>query len=99
METVGKLTRLQSLDLDYTRVSDAGFAKLSGLTALVSLQLDDADLTDAGVTHVAALRNLKQLDLYHTLVTEKGFAQLKTALPSCEIHYERDSTRRERRSS
>ena len=55
-------------------------------------------LTDAGVRAVAALGNLTELDLYHTLVTDKGFEQLKAALPKCRIHYERDSARRERRS-
>jgi hypothetical protein len=44
------------------------------------------------------LRALKDLDLYHTLVSEKGFEQLKTLLPGCRIQYDRDSTRRERRS-
>ena len=52
----------------------------------------------AGVIHLTGLRSLRQLDLYHTLVSEKGFQQLKTALPECQMHYERDSARRERRS-
>ena len=95
---MGKLPLLESLDLDHTKVSDAGIAKLTGLTRLVNLELDSVDLTDAGVTHLAALRSLRQLDLYHTLVSEKGFEQLKTALPDCRIQYDRDSTRRERRS-
>ena len=56
------------------------------------------DLTDAGVARLAEIRSLRQLDLYHTLVTDKGFEQLKSALPLCQIHYERDSAKRERRS-
>ena len=56
------------------------------------------DLTDAGVAHLGGLRGLKELDLYHTLVSEKGFEQLKALLPGCRIQYDRDSTRRERRS-
>ena len=62
------------------------------------LTLDSVDLTDAGAAHLAEIRSLRQLDLYHTLVTDKGFERLKTALPGCQIHYERDSAKRERRS-
>jgi hypothetical protein len=98
MTTIGRLVNLESLDLNYTAVGDAGVAKLSPLSKLTDLSLDSVELTDAGVATVAALRGLKQLDLYHTLVSEKGFEQLKTALPECDIHYERDSARRERRS-
>jgi len=98
MTTVGRLVNLESLDLTYTHVSDAERAKLAPLTKLVDLKLDSVDLTDAGIATVAALRSLKQLDLYHTLVTEKGYEKLKAALPNCEINYERDSARRERRS-
>ena len=64
------------------------------MTKLTELLLDTVELTDAGVAHVAALKNLRQLDLYHTLVTDKGFQQLKRALPDCVIHYSRDSARR-----
>jgi Leucine-rich repeat (LRR) protein len=98
MDAVGKLVSLESLDLDYTQVGDAGVAKLAGLTKLVNLELDSVDLTDAGVSHLTGLRSLRQLDLYHTLISEKGFQQLKNALPNCQMHYERDSAKRERRS-
>jgi hypothetical protein len=46
--------------------------------------LDKSDL--------ASMRALKSLNLYHTLVTEKGLARLKTALPDCGIVFDRDST-------
>jgi hypothetical protein len=35
--------------------------------------------------------NLRVLNIYHTLITEKGLAQLKAALPSCSIIFDRDS--------
>ena len=53
METVGRLADLESLDLDHTKVSDAGIAKLAGLTRLTDLELDSVELTDAGVAHLA----------------------------------------------
>ncbi|PYR40736.1 MAG: hypothetical protein DMF93_10265, partial [Acidobacteria bacterium] len=75
-----------------------GLARLSGLTKLTDLALDSVDLTDAGVAALAGIKSLRELDLYHTLVTDKGYEQLKQALPGCRIHYERDSAKRERRS-
>ena len=52
----------------------------------------------AFVAPLSALRALRQLDLYHTLMTEKAVEQLKSVLPGCQIQYDRDSTKRERRS-
>jgi hypothetical protein len=75
-------------------VGDAGIASLKALTKLTELLLDTVELTDAGLAHIIAFSNLRQLDLYHTLVTDKGFQQLKQALPDCVIHYSRDSARR-----
>jgi Leucine-rich repeat (LRR) protein len=98
MDAIGKLASLESLDIDHTRITDAGLAKLAGLTKLTALTLDSVDLTDAGVAHLAGIGSLRELDLYHTLVTDKGFEQLQKALPNCRIHYERDSAKRERRS-
>jgi hypothetical protein len=95
---VAKLASLESLNLEHTKVTDPGFAKLTGLAKLATLELDSVDLTDAAIAHLGGLRALKDLDLYHTLVTEKGYEQLKTLLPACRIQYDRDSTRRERRS-
>ena len=45
------------------------------------------------------MKNLKYLNLYHTLVTDKGYQTLKTALPSCEIVYDRESSLPTRRRS
>ena len=48
-----------------------------------------AKVTDAGVDDLASMRALKSLNLYHTLLTEKGLARLKTALPDCGIVFDR----------
>jgi hypothetical protein len=50
-----------------------------------------AKITDAGVENLKSMSGLKVLNLYHTLVTEKGLAQLKAALPGCGITFDRDS--------
>ena len=45
------------------------------------------------------MTGLKSLNLYHTLVTEKAMQELKSALPSCEIVFDRDSALPNRRSA
>jgi hypothetical protein len=45
------------------------------------------------------MTNLKLLNLYHTRVTEKGYEQLKAALPNCQITFDRDSSLPNRRRS
>ena len=45
-----------------------------------------------------SIAGLKSLNLYHTLMTERGLQELKTALPTCEIVFDRDSALPNRRS-
>ena len=49
MAIIGTLANLESLNVGYTTVGDAGLAHLSGLTKLTELLLDTVELTDAGV--------------------------------------------------
>ena len=53
------LTNLESLNLSFTVVTDAGLKKLSGLSFLKSLNLDARQITDAGL---AALTSNDCLD-------------------------------------
>jgi hypothetical protein len=45
------------------------------------------------------MRNLRLLNLYHTLITDKGYNQLKAALPNCKIVWDRESALTNRRGS
>jgi hypothetical protein len=60
--------------------------------------MDATGVTDKGVQVLKTMGSLKTLNLYHTLVTEKGMQELKTALPSCDIVFDRDSAMPNRRS-
>ena len=93
------MSNLKKLNLDYTPMSDAGLAHLSGLTNLEELWLNSTDITDAGLAHLKKLSKLKLLDLYHTLVTPKGLDDLKTSLPGCKMVWEHDSSFERRRKS
>ena len=62
------------------------------------LSLDSTGVTDKGAPVLKSMAGLKSLNLYHTLVTEKGLQELKSALPTCEIVFDRDSALPNRRS-
>ena len=49
------LASLSFLDLDGTRVSDAGLAHLQGLTKLSRLNLGGTRVSDAGLVHLEKL--------------------------------------------
>jgi Leucine-rich repeat (LRR) protein len=98
MEWVAQLPRLESLSLEYTPVTDTGFAKLAALTSLSELHLDHTEITDASVKGLTSLRNLKYVDVYHTSISEQGFNSLHKALPACRINWSLDAARRERRT-
>ena len=54
---------LGSLDLDGTKVTDAGLAHLVGLKKLCIADLNDTRVTDAGLAHLAGLKELRSLNL------------------------------------
>jgi internalin A len=98
MAWVATMPHLQSLSLEYTAVTDAGFAKLAGLADLRELRLDHVSLTDASIKVLTGLTKLNYMDLYHTEFTQQGYESLKKSLQGCDINWNKDSTRRERRT-
>ena len=62
-----------------------GLVHLKGLTNLKGLVLADTQITDAGLVHLAGLTKLGNLDLSFSQVTRAGIAELKKALPKCNI--------------
>ena len=55
------LTNLSTLDLDGTRVGNAGFVYLRGLSKLSALDLNNTQVRDAGLTYLKGLANLSTL--------------------------------------
>ena len=47
--------------------------------------MSDIQITDAGLVHLKGLTGLQTLNLAGTKVTDAGVAELKKALPNCEI--------------
>jgi hypothetical protein len=80
------MTSLRSLRLDTTEISDEGLIHLKPLTSLEMLDLSFCDnITDAGLAHLAEMTRLRWLVFRATRVTDKGVAELRKALPKCEI--------------
>ena len=98
MGVVAGLGKLESLSLEYTAVGDAGFAKLAGLRGMRELRLDHTELTDASVAVALGMTELRYLDIYHTSISVAGHGRLRGALPRCDINFDADSARRERRT-
>jgi hypothetical protein len=99
MATIGRLTHLVDLNLDYTDVGDEGLEMLSGLSKLELLSLDSTNATDVAANRLSDFRQLKELNLYHTLLTEKGYLQVRAAVPECKIIWDPLSSDVKRRRS
>jgi hypothetical protein len=92
------LKNLSVVKLDYTSVDDKGLESLQSLPRVRELSLDSTNITDTGAALLKSMVSLQDLNLYHTLVTEAGMNELKSALPNCEITFDRDSALPNRRS-
>jgi uncharacterized membrane protein len=79
------LTGLQLLWLHDTQVSDAGLEHLKGLNAIKELDLSNTQVSDMGLKHLKEMRSLKRLWLINTHVSHDGVAELRAALPNCNI--------------
>jgi len=55
------------------------------LTNLKSLNLSQTKVADEGLEHLQGLAKLQTLYLRSTQVTDAGIAELKKALPKCQI--------------
>ena len=84
--TKADLEKVTRLGLVSTQITDAGLKELAKLKQLTVLHLAETQVTDAGLNDVAKMKQLKLLTLGRTKVTDAGVAQLKKALPKCDIY-------------
>jgi len=80
------LPYVRFLNLADTAISDSAVRHLTGLP-LQKLYLGGTKLTDKGALQLQELRELQLLELFLTQVTEAGVAELRRALPGCEIGF------------
>lgn len=84
MKHLSALTKLTSLGLCTTKITDAGLEHLTRLK-LTKLDLAATSITDAGVKHLIQLKGLAVLRLGDTRLTQTGFDAIRKALPKCKI--------------
>lgn len=68
--------RVKSVQLDFTKITDADLIQLGGLTRLERLNLNGTDVTDAGLHHLGGLTNLEVLRLALSKVGDAGLPSL-----------------------
>jgi internalin A len=84
---VGKLSRLEILDLDESAVTDAGLIHLKGLTRLKRLDLRAAKVTDAGLEHLKKLSGHPSIHLgwNKVRISDAALEELQKALPNAHV--------------
>ena len=85
LKELAHLKNLTTLILIDAKISDDGLKELASLSNLSRLDLAGTKVTDAGLRDLAPLKNLVTLRLVGTNVTEVGVAELRKALPKCDI--------------
>jgi hypothetical protein len=76
LRLIPQQTRVRSLVLDGTRITDAGLHHLRGMADLETLSLGGTNVTDAGAQTLGDLRSLQSLDLRRTKITNSAMAPL-----------------------
>lgn len=87
---LGHLETLRSLTIRRIPLSDAAWRHLTQLPHLESLDLEDIAIGEEGLRHLAKCRHLTYLRIappggIPSRLTETGLAELRQALPQCEI--------------
>jgi hypothetical protein len=75
------VTRLSTLNLGRSKVTDTGLAHVVQLTGLQRLDLSETKVTDAGIAQLASLSDLQVLLVEGTAVTDAGREKLLRARP------------------
>jgi hypothetical protein len=85
LRVLPKLKNLQRLHLERTAVTDAALAQVKLCTQLTYLNLYGTKVTDAGLRQLSGLSALAHLYVWQSAVTPAGIAELRKALPGCEV--------------
>ncbi|CAI5459701.1 unnamed protein product [Closterium sp. Yama58-4] len=85
LEGISRLANLRILVLDYTKITDAGVARLQELSGLTALSMTGcASVSSASMVHVGRMTSLQFLTLNASGVKEDGLQHL-TALTSLTV--------------
>jgi internalin A len=82
------LRDLTGIYLDASKVTDAGIPALKRLDALGELSLAQTSITDASVEHLKGIKTLRVLNVSASKVTPEKVAELRKALPQCNVIFQ-----------
>jgi Leucine-rich repeat (LRR) protein len=89
LKSIATLRRLTLLEeakqANPNRFSERGFQEIGQLKSLDFLWLVRLKVSDAAARHLKGLTNLKMLQLSRCQVSDQAVAELREALPNCEI--------------
>jgi len=91
LKTIAKMKELRSLGLSHTKITDAGLKYLKKLSRLDMLILNGTRVSDEGIRSLRTMKQLSSLQIADCAgITAKGYSQLKSALPQCDIYSDYD---------
>lgn len=76
--SIGSLSALESLELRFMPIDDAGLCEISAVTQLRFVDLMGAQATDRGMVCIGGMGTLEKLNLAFTNITDAGVSHLKT---------------------
>ena len=85
MFLVGRLFRLERLDLSRTSISDDGLAYLRDMQVLEALDLRDTSVSDVGLDGLRGLPALKVVWFAGSKVSDQGIARFRRNHPGCHV--------------
>src|SRR5438128_1737307 len=84
LKELAGFTALQTLDLLFAPVTDAGIRELLRFPQLQTLNLGGTKITEAGITRLAGLKQLQVLGLGYIKISDAGAKALAAALPQLQ---------------
>jgi len=90
MEPISKLPELDDLTLQETSFSNAALVNLEHTQSLRVVAFFESPLDDVGLKQLERVPKLRAVILFRTKATPRGIAELRVALPQCEVSSELD---------
>ncbi|MCI0638907.1 MAG: hypothetical protein L0Y72_23955 [Gemmataceae bacterium] len=85
LEEIKDWKGLRTLNLRATRISDAALGRIKQFKELTYLDISQTEVSDASLKDLIEMTQLESLHLTLCKITEKGWRQLRAALPKCKI--------------
>jgi hypothetical protein len=88
-----QVEQIRSLQMQNTRITDAGLEPLKGMSNILSINLEGTAISDRGLDLLKTISSLQYVLAARTRVTEDGTLALKRARPGLLVYYLTPSAR------